>query len=394
VSAEIDERSARAWLCAVVEPGLPAVAALVERVGAAETVRALASGRTVPGLRPVPDDDPEATAAATLAEGHRRGLRWLCAGDDDWPEPLISLRDGPVLHQRGGVPYGLWLRGEGRPAALRGPVVAVVGSRSSTAYGDDTAAAIAAGLGEAGVTVVSGAAYGIDAAAHRGILAVGGATVAVLACGADVNYPRAHDGLLSRAAAQGLVVSEAPPGAHPTKVRFLARNRLIAALARAVVVVEASWRSGALNTLSWGNELHRVCLGVPGPVTSASSTGVHLAIREERAVLVTGAADVREALARLGDDPLPGAATWGRGEARATDDLDAEALLVLELLPAGSASASVPEVARAARLDGASVRRVLDRLARARLAQDTGSGWRALPRRAPLSGHRGGRTLR
>ncbi len=389
----LDDRCARAWLCAGVEPGLPAVSSLVERVGASEAVRALAAGRTVPGVRPVHDQDPASTAVAVLADGRRRGLRWLCPGDDGWPDGLGSLAEGPVLHQRGGVPYGLWVRGDLDLSVLCGEAVAVVGSRSSTTYGDDAAADLAAGLGDAGVTVVSGAAYGIDAAAHRGVLAVGGATVAVLACGADVVYPRGHEGLLSRVATQGLVVSEAPPGAHPTKVRFLARNRLIAALARAVVVVEASWRSGALSTLSWGNALHRTCLGVPGPVTSAFSTGVHLALRERRAELVTGAADVREALARLGDAPLPGAATWGRGEARATDGLDAEALLVLEQLPAG-APASVDEVARTTRLDGACVRRVLARLGAAGLAEDSATGWRAVPRRAALPGGGVDHTLR
>jgi DNA processing protein len=126
--------------------------------------------------------------------------------------------------------------------------VAVVGCRAATSYGQSVAGQLGAGLAERNVTSVSGAAFGIDSAAHRGSLALNGPTVAVLACGTDVAYPRAHVSLLDRIGAEGLVVSELPLGATPTKWRFLARNRLIAALARGTVVVEAAVRSGALNT--------------------------------------------------------------------------------------------------------------------------------------------------
>ncbi len=260
-----------------------------------------------------------------------------------------------------------------------------MGARSSTAYGDDVAADIAAGLTDAAITVISGAAYGIDAAAHRGALAVGGNTLAVLACGADVVYPRGHGGLLQRIAHEGLVVSEAPPGAHPTKVRFLARNRLIAALTQAVVVVEASWRSGSLNTLKWAGQLGRVGLGVPGPVTSGSSTGVHLAIREQRADLVTCAAEVREAISVIGSEPIEGSPTWGLGESRATDALDPVCLAVLESLPA-SATAAVPadRLAERCGLDPTTVRQVLTRLAERGLVSCGEGRWRTRQRRAPL----------
>lgn len=390
----LDERSARAWLSASVEPGLPPVAALVERVGASETVRALSTGRAVPGVRPVDDPDPRVTAAGVLAAAGRARLRWVTPGDEEWPSGLDALAGAGALHQRGGVPYGLWVRGEHDLGALCGQAVAVVGSRSSTAYGDDTAGDIAAGLGDAGVTVVSGAAYGIDAAAHRGALAVGARTVAVLACGADVVYPRGHDGLLARAATQGLVLSEAAPAEHPTKVRFLARNRLIAGLTQAVVVVEASWRSGALTTLKWAEKLSRGCLAVPGPVTSATSAGVHLALREHRAELVTNAAEVRDALAPIGAEQVEGVSTYGQGESRVTDALEPMLLEVLEAIPPGrDGAASAGQLAHRTRLPVAVVRDALVALSEQALAECVDGGWRLASRRAALPQPGGGRTL-
>ncbi len=270
--------------------------------------------------------------------------------------------------------------------------VAVVGARASTEYGNEVAGDIAADLAEAGVTVISGAAYGIDAAAHRGALAVRGPTVAVLACGADVTYPRGHDALLGRIADQGLVVSEAPPGDHPTKVRFLARNRLIAALASAVLVVEAAWRSGALNTLNWAGSLQRPGLAVPGPVTSALSAGVHHAIRERRADLVTSGAEVRDVLAPLGTPAVPGASGWGLGERRPDDGLDPVARAVLESLPATGAVPTATAAAAAGTSEAAALR-VLGGLLATGLVERTGDGWRFAGRRGGLPGAAGPRTL-
>jgi DNA processing protein len=178
--------------------------------------------------------------------------------------------------------------------------VAVVGSRSATTYGDAVARDIAATLAQASWTVVSGAAFGIDQAAHRGALAARGPTVAVLACGADRAYPKAHTALIDYVADVGLVVSEAPPGCAPTRIRFLARNRLIAALASGTVVVEAAVRSGALNTASWTAGLGRPVMGVPGPVTSAPSAGVHQLVRSRDALLVTWGEEVLEAVGPMG----------------------------------------------------------------------------------------------
>jgi DNA processing protein len=144
---------------------------------------------------------------------------------------------------------------------------------------------------------VSGGAYGIDAAAHGGALAAAGITIAVLACGPDVAYPRAHHGLLNAVAASGAVISEWPPGAPPARHRFLRRNQVIAALSQGTVVVEASARSGSLATARRAAELRRPLMAVPGPVTSAASDGCHALLREGRAACVTGAADILAYLA-------------------------------------------------------------------------------------------------
>jgi len=378
----LDDRTARAWLSATIEPALPAVAALVAQVGAPDAVRALSSGRSVPGLRPVHDADPGATGRAVLAAAGGTGMRWVCPGEPEWPSALDDLGSAGALHRRGGVPYGLWVRGDQDLATLTKQAVAVVGARASTSYGDDVAGDLGAGLGDGGISVISGAAYGIDAAAHRGVLAVGGGTVAVLACGADVVYPRGHEGLLAWCTSNGAVVSEAAPGAAPTKIRFLARNRLIAGLSRAVVVVEASWRSGSLTTLKWGELLSRGCLGVPGPVTSEASAGVHLALREHRAELVTNAAEVRDALAPLGAAPVDGVGTVGLGRTRATDRLDPRELEVLEALPAGADGLTPDQLSARTRLPVAAVRNSLVSLAERSLAAGGPQGWRLAPWRA------------
>ena len=195
--------------------------------------------------------------------------------------------------------------------------VAVVGSRASTPYGDSVGAELAADLGEADYTVVSGGAFGIDAAAHRGSLASRSPTLAILAGGLDQPYPAGHGSLFERIAERGVLVSELPPGQHPTRTRFLSRNRLIAALTPGTVMVEAAARSGARNTVTWASALHRVVMAVPGPVTSANSVTPHRLIRESEAVLVTRAAEVLELLSPLGRVvPRPGRRRASPGRAR------------------------------------------------------------------------------
>ena len=207
-------------------------------------------------------------------------------------------------------PVALWVRGPRSAHELSDRAVAVVGARAATGYGTHLAGEFGAGLAAAGTTVVSGAAIGIDGAAHRGALAADGATVAVLACGVDRAYPAGHATLLQRIAATGLVVSEYPPGSVPARHRFLVRNRLIAALGGGTVVVEAALRSGAQRTAIDTETLGRLVMAVPGPVTSGPSAGCHQLIRDG-ALLVTSVGDVLEAVGRLGVDLAPEPETAG-----------------------------------------------------------------------------------
>lgn len=245
---------------------------------------------------------------AVLEDAERRRLRLLTPLDEDWPERLDDLQET--------APHCLWVQGPGRLDQLvAGRALALVGSRASTPYGEDTAASLGAAFAAGGGTVVSGGAYGIDAAAHRGALATeDGATLAVLAGGLDRLYPRGNTTLLERIREQHLLVSEAPPGTAPTRWRFLSRNRLIAALSRATVVVEASWRSGALSTARLADQLSRPVGAVPGPITSAASAGCHRLVRERGAVLITSPEDVL--------DLLPGGPAAGEGSFAVQDELD------------------------------------------------------------------------
>lgn len=229
--------------------------------------------------------------ARDLDRAHHAGARLLVPEDEDWPVALDDLKwERPVL---------LWVRGQLRSAGG----VALVGSRTCTGYGQRTASEFAAGLGGHGHDVISGAAFGIDAAAHRGALAVDAHTTAVLACGIDRAYPSAHTDLIDRIAAVGAVLSESPPGSTPTRWRFLQRNRLIAALAGATVVVEAAFRSGALSTAGHAHTVFRPVGAVPGPVTSACSAGSNQLIRDGRATLVTSVDDVRQLVTPIGAVP-------------------------------------------------------------------------------------------
>lgn len=283
-----------------------------------------------------PDRDLAAVAAV--------GGRFVCPGDREWPTQLDDLGDAR--------PIGLWVRGRSdlRKWALRS--VAVVGARACTPYGAHMAACLGAGLAERGWVVVSGAAFGIDGSAHRGALAAGGATVAVLACGVDVVYPRGHAELIGRIAEQGLVIGELAPGDHPTPSRFILRNRVIAALTRGTVVVEAEYRSGSLATARSAQKLGRFTMGVPGPATSGLSAGVHALLRGE-GVLVTDAAEVAELVGDIGD-----LAPDRRGPVLPRDLLDPLSARVLEALPARGAVAGA-QVARGA---GTTVDEALGRL--------------------------------
>jgi DNA processing protein len=295
---------------------------LYPRLTPEEVWARLVSGDGVPEAllaatrRAVAGADPERDLAAVAALGGRL----VCPGDDEWPESLDDLGDRR--------PVALWVRGAASLRDATARSVALVGSRAATPYGNQVAAELAVELGDRGWSTVSGGAYGIDAAAHRGSLAAGAPTVVVLACGVDVSYPSGNRRLFEDVAGAGLLVSEWPPGASPTRLRFLWRNRVIAALARGTVVVEMGHRSGARRTCSEATRLGRYVMAVPGPVTSAVSVGCHALLRAREAECVTCAREVLELVSRMGDDLPP----EPESQAGLRDRLGREAQRVLDAL--------------------------------------------------------------
>lgn len=376
------ERAARLLLSIVAEPGDPRVASLVGQQGPVEAVEFLRArgsrGELAAGLaQRIATARPE----ETLAAAERRGLRFVTPADEEWPTSLSDLDEIPTLHERGGAPVGLWLRGSLRLDEAVGGSVAVVGARSATSYGARVAGSIGAGLAAAGVPVISGAAFGIDQAAHRAVLAAHGRTVAVLACGADRAYPTAHEALVAYIAEVGLVVSEAPPGGAPTRIRFLARNRLIAALSLGTVVVEAAVRSGALNTANWADGLSRTLMGVPGPVESAASQGVHRLIRNRNALLVTDSADVLEAVHPVGRSHLGSGSV---GHDRPRDALAVREREVLDAVPVRRGS-DAERIARVAGLPAETVHRTLETLHARGFVERSADRWRLVRPDPPVA---------
>lgn len=329
---------ARAYLSRVAEPPAVAVAGLVARVGpvraAALVRRGAESGPdaldsdVLAATRARRDIDRAATDLAVLAD---LGGRLLVPEDPGWPTlALAGFAPAAARGLEGMVaPLALWTRGPLDLADAPGTSVAMVGARAASDYGTWVARDWAGGLADRGVRVVSGAALGIDGAAHRGALAAGGESLAVLACGIDRPYPPTHTALLAHLAERGLVVSEYPPGVTPGRHRFLVRNRLVAALAAGTLVVEAAARSGAMRTAAVARELGRPLMVVPGPVTSAMSLGCHELARGEWTSVVGRVEHVLEEVGRLGDHLA--ARPWS--PARPTDGLDDDALAVHEALP-------------------------------------------------------------
>lgn len=372
VAASDDERLARAGLSRVVEPGDLAALKAFEGLEALEIWEMLRrkAPRTQRWATRLAEVEPERDLERAAAVG----ARFVIPGDDEWPEQVEVLAEAGQLTRRAGVPFGLWVRG---PANLRQVLtrsVAIVGARACSSYGEHVAAELAAGLAGNGVTVVSGGAYGIDAAAHRGALAGSGVTVAVLACGVDVSYPKSNSALFSRIVADGLVVSELPPGCSPTKLRFLARNRLIAATTLGTVVVEAGVRSGALNSAGWAEQCGRAVLAVPGPITSRMSHGSHLLVRERDAVLVTNVPDIIEAISPLGTGLTP----HPQAPAKPTDHLDHDLRRTLDAVPL-LRPAPATRIATTAGLSLEATRQSLATLADLSLVQHEQSGWRLTP---------------
>lgn len=366
------ERSARVLLSLIGEPGDPRLTGLVSELGAVKVLEALRTQSKHGELR---ESLAERLRAArpddVLAAGEKRGIRFVTPACDEWPTGLDDLVHAPFLHERGGVPVGLWVRGPLRLDETCRAAVAVVGARSATTYGAGVAGDLAATVAEAGTTVVSGAAFGIDQAAHRGALAVRGATLAVLASGVDRPYPQAHTELLNYIAEVGLVVSESAPGGAPRRIRFLARNRLIAALTQGTVVVEAAVRSGALNTAHWAAGLNRTLMGIPGPVTSATSQGVHQLMRTRNALVVTSGRDILEATAEVGNHYVE----REQGPVDQRDALTATQRQVLDAVPVVRA-ASAASIARSAGLPASSTSMALVELFESGLVERSGEQWR------------------
>lgn len=368
VSDEV--RLARAYLCTVAEPPAPALAALVAQLGPTQAAARVLAG-DVPGrvAKETAARREQLRPEEALCAAERVGARLLVPGDDDWPDiPFLSFGMSGQAHLA--EPLGLWVRGELPLARVTDRSAAIVGARAATGYGRHVATSFGYGLAELGCAVFSGAAFGIDAAAHQGALAASGATVAVLACGVDQVYPAGHHQLLTRIARDGLVVSEYPPGTPPARHRFLVRNRVIAGLATGTVVVEAGRRSGARRTASDALLLGRPVMAVPGPVTSAQSEGCHRLLRELGTTVVTTAEEVLEEVGRIGDD----LAAEHEVAPRPTDGLSSIVLRVHDALPL-KGHREVPELSVDSGLPAELVRSALTRLETVGLAVQAGRGW-------------------
>ena len=341
MTAAVDDPVLRAWayLSRVAEPPCAELAALVRRVGPAEAADRVRRGPVDDGLaRHTAARRDLDCAAADLEFLAGRGGRLITPDDDEWPLLAFAAFDSAAARPRGGAPMVLWAQGPARLDEVTQRAAAVVGTRAATAYGEQVAADLVAGLVDRAVAVVSGGAYGIDGAAHRAALDCEGITVAVLAGGLDIPYPSGHTALLHRIGQHGLLFTEYPPGVRPARHRFLTRNRLVAAVAGAAVVVEAGLRSGAANTAAWARVLGRVVAAVPGPVTSSASAGCHALLRNG-AELVTRADHIVELMGRIGelapDDPRPTTVFDGLSDAENR---------VYEALP-GRGGATVDEIA-------------------------------------------------
>jgi len=365
------EALARVAWSVVAEPGDGVAGALVQALGASEALRVALDD----GVGPVPGRggaelaegrarwrvraEVRAVAAAVRAAGDVQA-RLLIPGDPEWPHAVDDLG----AH----APMVLWVRGDASLLSAA-PRVAIVGARAASGYGEMLAGDFAGELAASGAVIVSGGAYGIDGAAHRAALGVEGGTIAFLAGGVDRAYPQGHRQLLQRIVATGAVVSEVPCGTAPTKWRFLARNRLIAALADATVVVEAGWRSGSLNTAGHAAALGRPLGAVPGPVTSAASAGCHRLLREYDARCVTTSEEIRE---------LWGISGYVEGSAQEGPGVDPERRRLRDALGVRTPS-TVTELARRSGLAPTRVSALLGLLELEGDARRADGGW--------LSGH-------
>ncbi|SDW39660.1 DNA processing protein [Arthrobacter sp. cf158] len=386
-----NERIARAALARLLEPQDSVGLALVKALGAVDAL-GVATGELAPG----PSLEQE-ISALLMGEGgpatwpglsasqrrwaprvadlapdrdletmRRMGGRLIVPGDEFWPKQLADLG----LQE----PLCLWWRGQEQPLPTARQAIALVGSRDSTSYGASVTGDLAYGLAQRGYTVVSGGAYGIDAHAHRGALSGGVAsvpTIAVMAGGVDRFYPAGNEDLLRAVSSQGAVISEVPPGSAPTRYRFLQRNRIIAALASVTVVVEARWRSGALNTAHHAESIGRVVATVPGSIHSANSAGCHRLLRDGGAVCVTDVGEIAELAGAIGETH----SAEKDVAAAVHDDLSLEDLILLDALPLRSTT-SVEKLTVVAGLSADAVRAGLGRLGLLGLASSERGAWK------------------
>lgn len=379
-AASEDVRLARAALTRICEPASHGLARLIAAQGPVEALAHLLAGeppkdiaRAVEARRGSPPATRE-RALRDLDNIDALGGRLVCPEDDEWPAQLeelaaVSQESDPVM-----PPVALWARGPGEVADVCTRSVSMVGSRAASSYGTHVAGELAYALADRRWTVVSGGAYGIDGAGHRAALAAGGATVAVLASGVDRPYPLGHHALFDRIAADGLLLSEWPPGCAPQRLRFLVRNRVIAALSRGTVVVEAAARSGARMTARRATDLCRPLMAVPGPITSAMSVGAHQLIRTGGAMLVSSAAEILDLVGFIGED----IADPPRGPTTTRDELPPDLTAVLEGLPARQA-APVEDIAAQAGLPLRHVLRALSMLVGQGLVEERGNAYRLSP---------------
>ncbi|MFE3701648.1 DNA-processing protein DprA [Nocardia tengchongensis] len=364
-------RLAWVYLSRVVEGPCAALSGLIESVGVLEAARAVRECALPEVLRgPTELRRGVDRAEADLARIERLGGRVVTPDDAEWPAwRMLGLGQLDPGHDAdAAVPLVLWVRGKRSLVEATERSIAVVGARCSTGYGNHATGEIVGELAARGWTIVSGAAFGIDGMAHRAALAVGGMTIAVLACGPDRPYPVQHDHLLGEIAEHGLVVTEYPPGTSPRKHHFLARNRLIAGLADGVVVVEAGVRSGARNTVKWCRRLGRPAMAVPGPITSAASVGCHRMIREGEAFIVTRAEEILDEAGPLRLS-LPGAVP-----PNPEDNLSGDEALVFAALP-GTGSRLPRAVVTDTGLPLPTVRATLSALEIAGLVACDSNGW-------------------
>lgn len=368
-----DVRRAWAYLSRVAEPPNNRLAGFVAERGPVEAASMIRAGAEPAELRDAVAARREIDCAGQdLDILERRGGRLITADDPEWPHLAFSVfgSDKVTRRESGRLPLVLWAIGPARLDEVSARSAAIVGTRACTAYGEHVAADLAAGLAERDVAVISGGAYGIDGAAHRAALGADGVTVAVLACGVDVPYPAGHSALLQRISRTGLLVSEYAPGQRPARFRFLARNRLVAAIGAATVVVEAGLRSGAASTAAWADVMGRVVGAVPGPVSSAASVGCHVLLKRKHTQLISRAEEIVEIVGRIGE--LAGDLEHPQTP---LDALSVEEALVYEALPARGWR-SVEEVAVQAGIPAEQVLGPLALLEIGGLAQRSDGRWR------------------